>query len=89
MKMDHLIEALAQKDRIPLALSEDIAPAPHHPALVQGFYDAQRGHTACPYGLPKCAAKWAEGYDLADENGLAELPRFGKLVAGKSRNRRG
>jgi ribosome modulation factor len=53
--------------------------APHHPAYVQGYHDAQRGHTACPYGLPSQCEKWREGYDFAEENGEAELPRFGKL----------
>lgn len=59
--------------------------APHHPAFVQGYHDAQRGHTACPYGVPEDALKWAEGYDFSDENGEAELPRFGRLTHKKRR----
>jgi hypothetical protein len=50
-----------------------------------GYRDAQRGHTANPYGLAPCSKKWAEGYDFADDNGEALLgPRFGKR-AGKRR----
>jgi hypothetical protein len=52
--------------------------APHHPAFTQGYHDATRGHTACPYGPDDCE-QWRKGYDFADENGEAELPRFGKL----------
>lgn len=58
--------------------------APHHPAFVAGYHDAQRGHTACPFA-GELALKWAEGYDFADANGEAELPRFGSLKPRKGR----
>jgi hypothetical protein len=85
MKLVGLVEALAQgaQEREGAALT-GVAPAPHHPCFVAGYHDAQRGHTACPYGVPECAGKWAEGYDFADEQGEAVLPRFGK-IAGKRR----
>jgi hypothetical protein len=44
-----------------------------------GFHDATLGHTTNPFGYQPCANEWREGYDLADEQGLAVLPRFGKL----------
>jgi hypothetical protein len=47
--------------------------------FAQGAHDAQRGHTANPYGASPCADEWRKGYDSADEQGLAILPRFGKL----------
>lgn len=52
---------------------------PHHPAFTQGYHDAQRGHTANPYGTEPDASEWRKGYDFADENGEAQLPRFGRL----------
>jgi hypothetical protein len=54
------------------------APQPH-PCFMAGYRDAQRGHTANPYGLPPCSIKWSEGYDAATEAGEAKLPRFGKI----------
>lgn len=63
-----------------------IPAAPHHPCFVQGYHDAQRGHTSCPYGFgSECAERWAQGYDFADFNGEAELPRFGKIKHNKRR----
>lgn len=79
MQVAGLIEALEQKDRT------GIEAAPHHPAFVAGYHDAQRGITACPYGVPEWALKWAEGYDFAEDNGEAELPRFGKIAGKKGR----
>jgi hypothetical protein len=58
--------------------------SPHHPCFTQGYHDARRGHTANPYS-GECAIKWAEGYDFADENGEAELPRFGRITTKKRR----
>jgi hypothetical protein len=82
MKVDKLIEALAEPDRTARVLG---LAAPHHPCFMAGYRDAQRGHTANPYGLAPCSKKWAEGYDFADDNGEALLgPRFGKR-AGKRR----
>lgn len=88
MKVDKLIEALEQPGR-ELAALTGIDEAPHHPCFVKGYYDAQIGSTTNPYGTPHCRDQWNAGYDFADEGGWAILPRFGKLVAGKSRNRRG
>lgn len=79
MRVAGLIEALAQEDRTTANLT-GIDAAPHHPAFVMGYHDAQRGHTACPYGLPENREKWAEGYDFAEDNGEAVLPRFGKIA---------
>lgn len=53
--------------------------APHHPCFAAGYHDAQRGHTACPFGEQWCAIRWAQGYDLAADNGEALFTRFGKL----------
>ena len=57
---------------------------PHHPCFTAGYHDAQRGITACAW-VGDCAVKWAEGYDFADENGEALLPRFGRLKHSKRR----
>lgn len=46
----------------------------------QGRFDAERGITACPYGLPEKAALWAKGHDRAVELGLGSLPRFGRIA---------
>lgn len=50
-----------------------------HDAFAQGLIDAQRGHTACPYGDALPAREWASGYDKAAREGLARYPRFGTL----------
>ncbi len=46
----------------------------------QGRFDAERGITACPYGLPEAAALWAKGHDRAMELGLGMYPRFGSIA---------
>lgn len=45
----------------------------------QGYKDALRGHTACPYGVPSQVKEWNKGYDKAEKEGKAQLPRFSKL----------
>lgn len=47
---------------------------------VQGYKDAIRGMTACPYGLPDQREKWNRGHDRAYEEGLTEKPRFGRFA---------
>lgn len=47
----------------------------------RGYFDAERGITACPYGEPTDAALWATGHDRAFDLGLASLPRFGRIAA--------
>lgn len=59
-----------------------------HPCAMQGYRDAQRGHTANPHGLEPCASKWSGGYDLAAEEGLALLPRFAALKGRKEGRKR-
>lgn len=54
--------------------------------IAEGYRDAQRGHTACPYGLPSWRADWATGYDKAIADGTAKYPRFGTIA--RKRNRR-
>jgi hypothetical protein len=49
---------------------------------VQGYRDATRGITACPYGTEECRTKWNRGHDRAVAEGVAEKPRFG-LTAGR------
>lgn len=51
----------------------------------RGYHDAQRGHTTCPYGTAMDRVAWQLGYDEAESEGLAELPRFGKLTNGRKR----
>lgn len=56
-------------------------PVPFDPdPEVQGYKDAQRGFTACPYGLKHEIERWNRGHDRAFAEGLAEKPRFGKLA---------
>jgi hypothetical protein len=52
---------------------------PYH----QGYLDAQRGHTACPYGVKSWAEGWAQGYDEAVRAGEAKFPRYGALKKAK------
>lgn len=47
---------------------------------VQGYKDAQRGFTACPYGLEDQRRKWDRGHDRAFNEGLADKPRFGRTA---------
>jgi hypothetical protein len=44
-----------------------------------GYHDAKLGHTANPYAYQPCADEWRSGYDRAEQEGVAVLPRFGKL----------
>jgi len=54
-------------------------PVPFDPdPEVQGYKDAQRGFTACPYGTEDARDKWCRGHDRAFDEGLAEFPRFGR-----------
>lgn len=55
------------------------------PAEQKGYFDAQDGITACPYGVPSNAQLWAKGYDRAWELGLAPLPRFAKCANRRAR----
>jgi hypothetical protein len=58
-------------------------PVPFDPdPEVQGYRDATRGFTACPYGLPDQIRKWNRGHDRAVAEGAAQKPRFG-LTAGR------
>lgn len=51
----------------------------------RGYFDAERGITTSPYGLPACAEAWANGHDAAFDAGLTSLPRFGRLTQGRKR----
>lgn len=44
----------------------------------QGYRDATRGFTACPYSLPASVVAWSRGHDRAFDEGVAEFPRFGR-----------
>jgi len=43
----------------------------------QGYRDAVEGITACPFGVPEHARRWAVGYDRAVDAGLTTITRFG------------
>lgn len=45
----------------------------------QGYIDAERGHTACPYGDEANIKRWNRDYDKAIKDGVAELPRFSNM----------
>jgi hypothetical protein len=53
-------------------------------AFDQGYSDATRGITACPYGLGVSIRDWNRGHDQAIKDGMADKPRFG-LTAGSRR----
>jgi hypothetical protein len=60
-------------------------PVPFDPnPEVQGYRDATRGFTACPYGLKHQIEKWNKGHDQAYADGKAEKPRFGLKVRGRN-----
>lgn len=61
-------------------------PVPFDPdPEVQGYKDAQRGFTACPYALRAQVEAWNRGHDRAFAEGLAEKPRFSRLGGKGSR----
>jgi hypothetical protein len=56
-------------------------PIPFDPdPEVQGYRDATRGFTACPYGLEHQRRAWNRGHDRAFAEGVAEKPRFGRTA---------
>lgn len=61
-------------------------PVPFDPdPEVQGYKDAMRGFTACPYGLRPQIEGWNRGHDRAFAEGLAEKPRFSRTAGKGSR----
>lgn len=44
----------------------------------QGYKDATRGITACPYGIKHQTEAWNRGHDRAFAEGVAEKERFAK-----------
>lgn len=53
----------------------------------QGRADALRGHTACPYGVPYDARRWALGYDKQRAETPNLLRRFGDRPGVKRRDK--
>lgn len=45
----------------------------------QGYLDALRGHTTCPYGMPASIKDWHKGYDKADKEETSTFTRFRDL----------
>lgn len=61
-------------------------PVPFDPdPEVQGYRDATRGFTACPYSLKSSVDAWNRGHDRAVTEGVAEKPRFSRTAGRGSR----
>ena len=50
----------------------------------QGYIDAKRGHTCCPWGTLIARKQWVQGYEKAEKEGVAVYPRFGSKRRGKN-----
>jgi hypothetical protein len=52
-----------------------------------GRADALRGHTACPFGVPYDARRWALGYDKERAQTPGIRPRFADRPKAKGRDK--
>lgn len=83
----------------PIALPKEERPAEPMPSFMivgkpanlrfdpdpeaQGYNDARRGITSCPYSIRQSVDRWNRGHDRAFAEGLADRQRFSLTAGGR------